>query len=289
MRGQVEGHALGRRTGAPRALPFGGPWSMQCAAGEVAPRSMRAAGFEPTTFGSGGRRSIQLSYARVFVVVRTAPGYDPSSYCEPRYPPIADDEAPGVGGAYAGGFRQSGRLDLNQRPPAPEAGALPGYATPRRYELGQHNAPGETRTPNLLIRSQMLYPIELRALRQVRQLAGASWRQTERTRVAFAHSGMILPLSRMPVKAAPGTRCRERGVLIAVGIARWRCIACRTVHIPAPAALRSRSGPLISRRGRDVGLIDRVVGLRRAVQRQIECESRTDALLARHVDVTAQQ
>src|SRR5476649_1159646 len=27
---------------------------------------------------------------------------------------------------------QSGRLDLNQRPPAPEAGALPGYATPRK-------------------------------------------------------------------------------------------------------------------------------------------------------------
>jgi hypothetical protein len=30
--------------------------------------------------------------------------------------------------------------------------------------LDVQSAPGETRTPNLLIRSQMLYPIELRAL-----------------------------------------------------------------------------------------------------------------------------
>ena len=29
--------------------------------------------------------------------------------------------------------------------------------------LASDYAPGETRTPNLLIRSQMLYPIELRA------------------------------------------------------------------------------------------------------------------------------
>src|SRR6266550_6081580 len=27
---------------------------------------------------------------------------------------------------------QSGRLDLNQRSPAPKAGAIPGYATPRK-------------------------------------------------------------------------------------------------------------------------------------------------------------
>src|SRR6185437_15314117 len=71
----------------------------------------------------------------------------------------------------------SGRLDLNQRPPAPEAGALPGYATPRRTLASfrvdrptplarptNFHAPRGTRTPNLLIRSQMLYPIELGAL-----------------------------------------------------------------------------------------------------------------------------
>jgi hypothetical protein len=37
---------------------------------------------------------------------------------------------------------KSGRLDLNQRPPAPEAGALPGYATPRFRRARKDSAAG---------------------------------------------------------------------------------------------------------------------------------------------------
>ena len=44
--------------------------------------------------------------------------------------------------------------------------AIRAKKTPHRGDdvgTGSNSAPGETRTPNLLIRSQMLYPIELRA------------------------------------------------------------------------------------------------------------------------------
>jgi|SRR4051794_6839142 hypothetical protein len=54
-------------------------------------------------------------------------------------------------------FKWSGRQDLNLRPSGPKPDALPSCATSR------NGVPGETRTPNLLIRSQTLYPIELRA------------------------------------------------------------------------------------------------------------------------------
>ena len=50
--------------------------------------------------------------------------------------------------------RENGRYPGNRPKKTCAAGAVQAYL---------FNAPGETRTPNLLIRSQMLYPIELRA------------------------------------------------------------------------------------------------------------------------------
>ena len=84
----------------------------------------------------------------------------------------------------------SGWHDLNMRPPGPKPGALPSWATSRTYGAGErtrtstvsltilsrarlpipphrlmklNGVPWEIRTPDLLIRSQTLYPAELRA------------------------------------------------------------------------------------------------------------------------------
>jgi hypothetical protein len=48
-----------------------------------------------------------------------------------RTPDSGQQKAPTMQSIAGAALKKSGRLDLNQRPPAPEAGALPGYATPR--------------------------------------------------------------------------------------------------------------------------------------------------------------
>ena len=53
-------------------------------------------------------------------------------------------------------LKESGRQDSNLRPLGPKPSALPSWATSRKTY-----APKGSRTPNLLIRSQTLYPVEL--------------------------------------------------------------------------------------------------------------------------------
>ena len=56
-------------------------------------------------------------------------------------------------------FCRMGELrDLNPRPPEPQSGALPTELNP------PFSAPGGSRTPDLLLRRQLLYPAELLAL-----------------------------------------------------------------------------------------------------------------------------
>jgi len=64
----------------------------------------------------------------------------PARHGEPvvRLTAVGKSEGPATSGFPRGGgaFRWSGRLDLNQRPLAPQASALPGCATPRYGSAG---------------------------------------------------------------------------------------------------------------------------------------------------------
>ena len=77
----------------------------------------RQEGLEPPTNSLEGCRSIHLSYWRL--LCRWPPT---------RGPPRSTTDPPHLTCPTA----RSGRPDSNRRPPAPKAGAIPGYATPRR-------------------------------------------------------------------------------------------------------------------------------------------------------------
>ena len=102
------------------------------------------------THGKSGMNRVlyQLSYAATWW---TWPGSN-------RLPPECKSGA--LPGELQAQYKWSGWQDLNLRPSAPKADAIPSYATSRNSCNG---APDTDRTCNPQIRSLILYPIELQA------------------------------------------------------------------------------------------------------------------------------
>ena len=113
-------------------------------------------GFEPSTLRVWTECSSQLSYPAIILkFIKLIGGAKRDRTADPlRARQVLSQLSYGPNF-----YKWSGRQDSNLRPPGPKPGALPSWATSRFY-----GAPKRSRTPNLLIRSQTLYPIELWAL-----------------------------------------------------------------------------------------------------------------------------
>src|SRR3990172_510218 len=92
---------------------------MNAASGGVA----RLRGFEPLTHGSGGRCSVRAELQAQEIPPDTSRGRDDRATSSQRLV--------GAIPQHHNSYSWSGLEDLNLRPPAPKAGALPGCATPR--------------------------------------------------------------------------------------------------------------------------------------------------------------
>ena len=105
---------------------IGTPSLFDAAVGSIAPRRLALESIE--------RREDDMVLLRYRVL-----GNDDRAWrggqCARLQHPIASprQKTPTMQSIAGAALDKSGRLDLNQRPPAPEAGALPGYATPRRF------------------------------------------------------------------------------------------------------------------------------------------------------------